>query len=90
MESEVYRSKNGSIINSHLVVGSIRLRVESTSTYLSFCGTVNPSSLHLTLGGGFPLAMHRRDTDGPGCRVCSENLYRSTGDASGRRRNFFF
>ena len=34
------------------------------------------------VGGGLPLAMHRRETGGPGCSVCSENLYSRTGEAS--------
>ena len=33
-------------------------------------------------GGGLPLAIHLRETDGPGCNVCSENLYNRAGIAS--------
>ena len=31
------------------------------------------------------MAMHLRETGGPGWRVCSENLYRSRGEASGKK-----
>lgn len=33
-------------------------------------------------GVGLPVAMHFRETEGPGCMVCSMNLYTSCGAAS--------
>ena len=51
-------------------------------TYRSLRCIGNPSSSHSTLGGGFPFAIHFRETDGPGWSVCSENLYNRAGMAS--------
>ena len=39
--------------------------------HLSEFGNWNPSSIHLMLGVGFPLAEHLSETSGPGCRVWS-------------------
>lgn len=44
--------------------------------------TGKPSNVHVNWGGGFPVATHFNDTVGPGWRVCSENQYNSSGDAS--------
>ena len=54
--------------------------------YLSLCGRGNPSRCQMRVGGGLPLAMHLRDTEGPGWRVCSVNLNRKKGIASVRKR----
>lgn len=51
-------------------------------SYLSFCGRGNPSRVQEKCGVGLPIAMHLSDTEGPGCIVCSMNLYRSWGAAS--------
>ena len=40
----------------------------------------------MRVGGGLPLAMHLRDIEGPGWRVCSVNLNRKKGIASVRKR----
>jgi len=40
--------------------------IKEDTSHLSFCGKGNPSRFHVILGGGFPLAMHLRETDGPG------------------------
>lgn len=47
------------------------------SSYLSFCGRGNPSNVQEKCGVGLPIAIHLSDTEGPGCIVCSMNLYRS-------------
>lgn len=44
--------------------------------------TGKPSNVQTNWGGGFPLATHFSETVGPGCRVCSENQYNNSGDAS--------
>lgn len=44
--------------------------------------TGNPSSFHVNCGGGFPVATHFNETVGPGWSVCSENQYKSSGEAS--------
>lgn len=44
--------------------------------------TLNPSNFHVIVGGGFPVATHFRETVGPGWSVCSENQYKSSGEAS--------
>ena len=54
-------------------------------TDLSEWGRGNPSSCQMRVGGGLPLAMHLRDTAGPGWRVTSLNLNRKNGMASGSR-----
>ena len=56
--------------------------LRSQSSYRSLRWIGNPSSNHCIEGGGLPLAIHLRETDGPGCNVCSENLYNSAGIAS--------
>lgn len=55
---------------------------ESEREYLSFWGRGNPSNDQVKCGVGFPVAIHLRDTGGPGCIVCSINLYTSWGNAS--------
>lgn len=62
-----------------------RSREANYSFYLSFCGRGNPSSVQEKCGVGLPIAIHLSDTEGPGCIVCSMNLYRSWGAASRRR-----
>ena len=56
--------------------------INSLVSYRSLRCMGNPSSSHSTVGGGFPFAIHLSETDGPGCSVCSENLYRRAGIAS--------
>lgn len=46
-------------------------------THLSLTGKGNPSRVHWICGVGWPAAIHLRDTSGPGCKVCSMNLYSS-------------
>lgn len=53
---------------------------------LSFCGSGNPSSSQEICGVGLPAALHFRETDGPGCIVCSINLQTSCGAISVNRR----
>lgn len=43
-------------------------------SHLSDAGTGNPSSVHLTVGVGFPSAEHLSDTAGPGRSVWSMNV----------------
>lgn len=50
--------------------------------------TGKPSNFHTNCGGGFPVATHFNETVGPGCRVCSENQYNSSGVASVRKRKW--
>ena len=45
-----------------------------TSSYLSDFGSGKPCRVQLTWGVGLPLALHLRETGGPGCRVWSMNL----------------
>lgn len=45
-------------------------------------GKGNPSSFHVTSGVGLPVALHFKETAGPGCNVCSMKLYSNTGGAS--------
>lgn len=40
-------------------------------------GSGKPSNSHTIFGVGFPLALHFKETVGPGCIVCSINLYNS-------------
>ena len=56
-------------------------------SYLSLRWIGNPSSNHSIVGGGFPLAIHFRETEGPGWSVCSENLYSKAGMASEIQKN---
>lgn len=42
-------------------------------------GRGKPSSVQIIWGVGLPLALHLSDTDGPGCIVCSMNLYSNWG-----------
>lgn len=42
----------------------------------------NPSRRHWISGVGLPVALHFNDTDGPGCMVCSMNLYTNWGATS--------
>lgn len=44
--------------------------------------TGKPSKVQVNCGGGLPVATHFNETVGPGWRVCSENQYSSSGDAS--------
>ena len=67
-------NKKWRIINLNVVISSV--------SYLSLRCIGNPSSSHSKVGGGFPFAIHLSETDGPGWRVCSENLYKSAGIAS--------
>lgn len=52
--------------------------------HLSFGGSGKPSCFQDMCGVGLPEAEHFRDTLGPGCIVCSMNLYCSVGAASAR------
>lgn len=45
-------------------------------------GKGKPSKFQVICGVGFPVALHFRETDGPGCIVCSMNLYTSCGATS--------
>lgn len=50
--------------------------------YLSLSGKLKPSKVHLIFGVGFPVALHLSEISGPGCKVCSINVYVSIGAAS--------
>ncbi len=52
---------------------------------LSEFGSGIPSRLQLMLGVGVAWAEHLRDTPGPGCTVCSMNVYSSAGEESANR-----
>lgn len=53
-----------------------------TITHLGWSGNLKPSSDQVIDGVGFPDALHFNDTVGPGCRVCSMNVYSMVGNAS--------
>lgn len=50
--------------------------------YLGWSGSLKPSSDQAIDGVGFPDALHFNDTVGPGCSVCSMNVYSIIGGAS--------
>lgn len=55
-------------------------------THLGWSGNLKPSSDHAIDGVGFPDALHFNDTVGPGCSVCSMNVYSIIGGASGEQQ----
>jgi len=55
-------------------------------THLGWSGNLKPSSDQAIDGVGFPDALHFKDTVGPGCSVCSMNVYSIIGGASVKRQ----
>lgn len=67
------------VVNSFEILADSKFRLRQA--ILTF-GSGNPSTFHAICGVGLPVALHFSETDGPGCIVCSMNLYRSCGATS--------
>lgn len=78
---EVFDFKNASVRRFFLATYHRKI------THLGWSGNLKPSKDHAIEGVGFPDALHLSDTVGPGCSVCSMNVYSMIGGASINRNH---
>lgn len=69
-----------SLRKNRFILGTMRKFI-----YLGCSGNLKPSNDQAIDGVGFPDALHLSETVGPGCSVCSMNVYSMVGGASGKQ-----